>query len=93
MRDVDEGLKLAKERTHFRGRLMEVQGVVQQRFHKQLLADGKDAAAAQQKAAAIGSFEAAIEIQDEVIKRALDDSAGGAPPRIPRGHPAPRGTP
>jgi hypothetical protein len=83
MKDVDHGLKLAQERTHFRGRLKEVQGVVHQRFHKQLLADGNESKAAQQKAAAIHSFEAAIEIQDEVIKRALDDSAAGAPPPAP----------
>ena len=73
MKDVDQGLALAKERTHFRGRLMEVRGVVQQRHHKQLADSGQPQAAAKAKASAIESFQMAIEIQDEVIQRALDD--------------------
>jgi hypothetical protein len=72
MQDVQEGLRLATETTHYRGRLMEVEGVVHQRRHKRELEAGNARAAEEAKIAAIASFEKAIEIQDEVIKRALE---------------------
>ena len=72
-RDIDRGLALATDKTHYRGRLMEVLGVVEQREHKKLLAEGDEDGAAAAKARAIAAFQAAVDIQDEVIQRALGD--------------------
>ena len=71
--DIDRGLELATEVTHYRGRLMEVRGLVEQRRHKQLLADGDQKGANVAKDRAIAAFEKAVEIQDQVISSALDD--------------------
>jgi hypothetical protein len=78
-KDVERGLALAEERTHFRGRLMEVRGVVEQRLREKLLEAGDDKGAEEAKQRAIAAFEQAVEIQDEVIKRALseDDAPTG----------------
>ncbi len=73
LKDVARGLALAPERSHYRGRLMEVLGVVEQRQFKRLEKAG-DAAAAAAKERALKAFEEAVAIQDEVIQRAL----GGA---------------
>ncbi|MEZ4442578.1 MAG: hypothetical protein R3B72_26020 [Polyangiaceae bacterium] len=81
VKDVERGLALARERTHFRGRLMEVLGVVEQRRYEHLLADGEDVAAKAAKERAIKAFQEAIAIQDEVIERALGDLDGDAPGR------------
>ncbi len=76
-REIDEGLRLAAEPTHFRGHLVELRGLVEERRSAALKEKGdlKGAEAARQ--AAMKSFEQAIEIQDEVIARALGDA--GAP--------------
>ncbi len=70
-RDVKRGLKLARERTHYRGRLMEVLGVVEKRRYEKLLADGNEAQAQAAKARSIKAFQNAIAIQDAVIREAL----------------------
>ena len=76
--DVQRGLGLAVEPTHFRGRLMEIQGLVEER-HAKALADGGDRKAADDaKDRALAAYEQAVEIQDEVIARTLIDA--GAPP-------------
>lgn len=72
-RDVEEGLALAKETTHFRGHLFEMRGLVEQRRAK-ALADGGDAAGAERaRERAMAAFQAAIDNQDEVIRRALGE--------------------
>jgi len=71
--DVKRGLALAVERTHYRGRLMEVLGVVEQRLHNKLQEDGDEAGAQQAKSRAIDAFQKAVAIQDEVIREALGD--------------------
>lgn len=71
--DVRRGLELATERTHYRGRLMEVLGVVEQRQHDQLREAGDEAGAKAAKARAIEAFQEAVAIQDEVIKAVLGD--------------------
>jgi tetratricopeptide (TPR) repeat protein len=86
-KDVERGLALAREITHYRGRLLEVLGVVEQRLHKQLLEDGNQELAAAAKARAIKAFGDAVEVQDEVIKRALGDL-----PPVPE-DPGPKGAP
>jgi tetratricopeptide (TPR) repeat protein len=70
-RDVEEGLGLAREPTHFRGRLFEVRGVVEERRSKALAEKGDAAGAAKARQEALSAFEKAIEIQDDVIARAL----------------------
>jgi len=72
-RDLDEGLKLAVTPTHFRGHLFEVRGLVLERTAKALAEKGDAPGAEKAKQAAIQAFQQAIEIQDEVITRALGD--------------------
>ena len=76
--DLERGLRLAAERTHFRGRLMEVRGLVEERHAKKLAADGDDAGALAANGRAVAAFEQAIEIQADVIEQTLAD-AGAAP--------------
>jgi tetratricopeptide (TPR) repeat protein len=72
--DLDRGLALAREPTHFRGRLMEVRGLVEERRAKVLQDKGDRKAAAEAKDRALAAYEQAVEIQDEVIGRALADA-------------------
>ncbi len=73
LKDINRGLQLASERSHYRGRLMEVLGVVEEREFKRLEAAG-DPAAAAAKERALKALEEAVAIQDDVIKRALGDA-------------------
>jgi tetratricopeptide (TPR) repeat protein len=88
IRDVDEGLRLAQTNTHFRGHLFEVRGVVQERRSKALAEKGDAAGAEKAKKDALDAFEKAIEIQDDVIARALEQK--GAEPPFGKGGAAPR---
>ena len=72
-KDVDRGLELATTPTHFRGHLFEIEGVIEERRAKALAAKGDAPGAEQAKQAAIKAFQQAIEIQDEVIAKALGD--------------------
>jgi len=72
VRDLARGLKLVPQRNLFRGRLMEVTGVVEQRRHEALIEAGDDEAAAEAKTRAIEAFDAAVSIQDEVIRKTLE---------------------
>lgn len=71
-RDLARGLKLVPERNLFRGRLMEVTGVVEQRRHQALREAGDETAAAAAKERAIEAFNEAVAIQDEVITKTLE---------------------
>jgi hypothetical protein len=68
---VAAGIALAQTPTHFRGHLFEVKGVVLERQARALEARGETAEAERTKAAAVEAFEAAIKIQDQVIREAL----------------------
>ena len=72
-RDLDRGLELARERSLFRGRLMEVRGVVEQRRHDKLLEEGDEDGAKAAKNRAIEAFQEAVAIQDEVIQKTLGE--------------------
>jgi tetratricopeptide (TPR) repeat protein len=72
--DVDGGLELAVTPTHFRGHLFEMKGVIEERRAKALAEKGDAAGAEKAKQAAIQAFQQAIEIQDEVISKALGDA-------------------
>lgn len=68
------GLELAVETTLFRGRLMEVRGLTEERRSKALRQQGDAAGAKDASDRAIKALQDAIEIQDQVIKRVLGDS-------------------
>lgn len=74
-REVDRGLAIATDTTHFRGHLFESRGVVEERRMKALEAAGNARAAAAARKAALEAFETAMTIQDEVIRNALPDPA------------------
>lgn len=80
-KDVEDGLRLATTPSHFRGHLVETRGVVEERRAASLAERGDTAGAAEARRAAIAAFQEAIDIQDEVIQRALGD--GGAPEPAP----------
>jgi tetratricopeptide (TPR) repeat protein len=73
LRDVEQGLSLAKQPSHFRGHLFEVRGLIEERKSRSLEEQGQAAAADEAKQSAMEAFEQAIDIQDEVIRRALDE--------------------
>lgn len=72
-RDVDAGIALAAEPTHFRGRLFEVRGLVEERRAKALKEKGDAAGAERAKKAALDAFGQAMDIQEDVIGRALKE--------------------
>lgn len=71
LRDVEAGLAAARGPSHFRGHLVEVRGVVEERRARALAARGEAEAAERARKAAMAAFEEAIAIQDEVIAEAL----------------------
>jgi tetratricopeptide (TPR) repeat protein len=79
-KNIDRGLALATETTHYRGRLMEVLGVVEQRRHDALLAEGDEAGAKAAKERAIAALQQAVTIQDEVIRSVLGDAGPAEDP-------------
>lgn len=81
--DVDEGLRLAPGVTHFRGHLVEVRGLVEERRAKALKEKGDEGGAAKARDEALKAFEEAIEIQDQVIAEALKQKEKGAKPAPP----------
>ncbi len=76
-RDVEEGLKKAPGVTYFRGHLLEVRGLIEERRAKALDAAKDTAGAAKAREAAMKAYEESIAIQEEVIKRGTAD--GGKP--------------
>jgi len=76
-REVEEGLKKAPGVTYFRGHLLEVRGLVEERRAKSLAAANDAAGAAKARENAMKAYEEAILIQEEVIKRGTLD--GGKP--------------
>jgi tetratricopeptide (TPR) repeat protein len=77
--DIQRGLALATEPTHFRGHLFEVRGLLEERRMQSLREAGDTAAAERARKLALEAFEAAIEVQDEVIRAALGGEPSGAP--------------
>jgi tetratricopeptide (TPR) repeat protein len=74
---VDKGLELARETTYFRGHLFEMRGLVEERRSKALRDEGQVAEADAAKKRALDAFEQSMEIQADVIQKALP--ADGAP--------------
>lgn len=76
-REIDVGLGLAPDVSYLRGHLLEVRGVIEEKRSKSLATKGDLAGAAKARDAAMAAYEAAIGIQDEVIRRGTAD--GGKP--------------
>lgn len=70
-RDLASGLALAEETTYFRGHLFEVRGLVEERRGKALEAAGKPDEASAAKQRALEAFEQSMDIQAEVIRKAV----------------------
>jgi tetratricopeptide (TPR) repeat protein len=87
-KEVDRGLALAKETTHFRGHLFEVRGVIEERRMEALAKAGDTAGAEKAKQAALAAFEKAVEIQDAVISKALEGMPTAVPANGPSNGPA-----
>ena len=75
-RAVREGLSHAPEPTYFRGHLLEVQGLTDESRATAQADAGLAAEAAKSRASALAAFAQAVDVQEHVIGRALDD--GGA---------------
>lgn len=73
-RDVEAGLKLAKEASYFRGHLFEMRGLVEERRAKQLKKGGQESEAKKAEALALEAFEQSMQIQQKVIEQALPDA-------------------
>jgi tetratricopeptide (TPR) repeat protein len=71
LRDIEAGLSLSPSPSHFRGHLVEVRGLVEERRAKALDDQGEREAADRARKAAVAAFQEAIVIQDEVIAEAL----------------------
>jgi len=67
--DVVEGLRLVPEPSYFRGHLVEVRGLAEERRSKALLAAGDATRAEAAKQRALAAFREAMEIQAAVIER------------------------
>jgi len=76
-RDITDGIAVAVDPTHFRGRLFEVRGLVEERRSKALKDKGDTAGADRARKAAMESFTRAMDIQEDVIGRALKDKEKG----------------
>lgn len=70
---VDQGLVRAPSVSYFRGHLLEVRGLVEERLAKDLALKGDAPGAAAAKDRAMRAYEDAILIQDEVIKKGTLD--------------------
>ncbi len=75
-RSIEDGLKRAPAGSYFEGHLYEVRGVSEQRRADSLATRGNVAAARVARDAAMKAFERAVEIQDQVISRALQGDGG-----------------
>jgi hypothetical protein len=76
-REVDEGLRHAPDLSYFRGHLFEVDGLVEEARGRALADAGRPDEAQKAKARAVRRFEQAVEMQDEVIARAIGDGRDG----------------
>jgi hypothetical protein len=74
--DVEQGLGFSPDVTYFRGHLLEVLGVVEERRMSALEAEGDAAGASAARESALEAFDQAMRVQDEVIQRALEPTSG-----------------
>lgn len=74
---IDLGLGRAPSVSYFRGHLLEVRGLVEERLSKDLASKGDAPGAAAAKDRAMKAYEEAIAMQDEVIKKGTADGGNG----------------
>jgi tetratricopeptide (TPR) repeat protein len=75
---IREGMTYAPDPTYFRGHLLEVAGIAEE-TRASLLADaGKAQEAAQARARALASLQQAVDVQEQVITRAIGDAGRNA---------------
>jgi hypothetical protein len=75
--EVKAGLQRASGPTYFRGHLLEVEGLVEEARAASLADAGRAEEASRARARAIALLEEAVQTQEQVIDRALED--GGRP--------------
>lgn len=75
-KDVELGLSAAPTVSYFRGHLLEVRGLIEEKRGKALAAKGDTVGASKAKELAMKAYEEAIAVQDQVIERGTRD--GGA---------------
>jgi tetratricopeptide (TPR) repeat protein len=74
---IDKGLAHAPDATYFRGHLLEVSGIAEE-TRASILADaGKTDEAAKARGRALSALQQAVDVQEQVIGRALGDSGTG----------------
>jgi tetratricopeptide (TPR) repeat protein len=71
---VAQGLAHAPEPTYFRGHLLEVQGIMEEARGAALADAGKREEAAKARAKAIALLQQAVQVQEQVVERALADA-------------------
>jgi hypothetical protein len=76
-RDVEAGLPYAAGLTYFRGHLLELGGIVEERRADTLTDAGSPHEAQEARARAVGLLEEAVRVQEQVIARALGDGGEG----------------
>ena len=69
-KEIDHGLVAAEAVSYFRGHLLEVRGLIEERRAKALTAKGDVDGASKAREAAMKAFEDAISVQHDVIDRA-----------------------
>jgi hypothetical protein len=72
-RDVRQGLDHAAGPTYFRGHLLEVEGLIEEKRAGTLSDAGSVREAAEARARAVSLLEEAVHVQEQVIARALGD--------------------
>jgi tetratricopeptide (TPR) repeat protein len=73
---ISEGLTSAKEPSYFRGHLLEVKGLVEERRAKALTSTGRGAEAEKARERSLSAYEEDMKIQAEVIRRATPAASG-----------------
>jgi hypothetical protein len=77
--EITQGLTRAKSATYFRGHLLEVRGLLEERREKSLRASGRGQEADQARERSLAAYEEAMKIQAEVIGAAAPLPSGEAP--------------
>jgi tetratricopeptide (TPR) repeat protein len=78
---VDEGLKVARATTYFRGHLFEVRGLLEERREKAERSAGRGPEADRARERSLGAYEEAMKIQAEVIQKATGAARPSTGPR------------
>ena len=77
---IGQGLTQAKEPSYFRGHLLEVKGLVEERRAKALASTGRGAEAEKARERSLSAYEEAMKIQAQVIQQANPAASGGRAP-------------